>query len=86
MITLRHIEIYKTYQGDGDGFVRCAAAEEAHIMKYNEWAFIDNMMQDFKLIKGGYASQTYVKAINEKLQENCDSEETIQALKAIADL
>ena len=28
MLTLKHIEIYKSYNGDGDGFVRCASDEE----------------------------------------------------------
>lgn len=56
MVTLKHIEIYKTYQGDGDGFVRCATLEEKYIMNYSEWSFIDNIIQDLKLIKKGLAS------------------------------
>ena len=84
MITLRHIEIYKSYDGDGDGFVRCTTTEEKAVMDYKHWSLIESLIQDIRLIKNGLASEDYARAIYERLQENCDSEETIQELKKIA--
>lgn len=84
MITLKHIEIYESYSGDGDGFVRCATAEEKAVMDYKHWSLLEGLIQDIHLVKKGLASETYMKVINERLQENCDSQETIQTLKEIA--
>ena len=84
MITLRHIKIYKEYNGDGDGFVRCATQEEKSIMDYQHWSLIDNLIQDVNLVKKGLVSDTFMNSITERLKKNCDNEETIQALKEIA--
>jgi len=84
MITLKHIEIYKSYNGDGDGFVRCATPEEKAIMDYKRWSLIESLIQDISLIKKGLASEAYIKTIDERLKENCDSKETIQSLRDMA--
>jgi len=84
MITLKHIEIYKYYNGNGDGFVRCATSKEKSIMDYKHWSLIESFIQDINLVKKGLASDKYVKAINERLKENCDNEKTIQALEEMA--
>lgn len=83
MITLRHIEIYQKYNGNGDGFVRCATQEEKDIMDYNHWSLIDLLVQDLFIIQKGLASASFVKTIENKLQENCDNKETVQAIKTI---
>lgn len=83
MITLRHIEIYKKYNGDGDGFVRCATQEEKSIMDYKYWSLIDNLVQDISFIKKGITSDTFIISLVERLKENCDNEETIKVLKEI---
>ncbi|SEA68464.1 hypothetical protein SAMN05192529_1492 [Arachidicoccus rhizosphaerae] len=84
MITLKHIEIYKSYNGDGEGFVRCATPEEKAIMDYKRWSLIESLIQDISLIKKGLASEAYIKTIDERLKENCDSKETIQSLRDMA--
>lgn len=83
MITIKHIEIYKKYDGDGDGFTHCATPEEKMIMDYKYWSLIDTFIQDLFIIKKGLASTTFIRSINEKLKENCDSESTIIQLKDI---
>lgn len=84
MITLKHIEIYKSYNGDGDGFVRCATPEEKAIMDYKHWALIESFILDISLVKKGLASEAYMKAIDERIKENFDSKEAIQALRDMA--
>lgn len=83
MITLKHIEIYKKYNGDGDDFVRRGTVEEKEIMNYYHWSLVDNLVQEIFLIKGGKASDSFAEQIRIKLNENCDSLETIEALLGI---
>jgi nitrogen regulatory protein PII-like uncharacterized protein len=85
MITLKHIEIYMSYGGDGDGFVRFATKEEKNIMAYKHWYLIENLIQEICLVKNGLVSEEYSKKIKEQLKENCDSERTITKLEEIAD-
>lgn len=84
MITLRHIEIYKKYNGDGDGFTRCATFEEKAFMDYKYWSIIENFMQDLIIIKNGLASNTFILSTNKKMEEIFDNKETIDTLKKMA--
>lgn len=86
MITLRHIKIYELYKGDGDGFVRCATPEEKAIMGYKHWTLINNLIQDINIVKRGLASDSFTRTLNERLKEECDSEETVEALIKTASL
>ena len=85
MLTLRHIEIYKSYNGNGDGFVRCASDEEKSYMTYKHWSLIDGFLQDIYLVKKGLTSKEFSENLCKKLQENCDCQETINKLKQLAD-
>ena len=84
MITLKHIEIYRKYCGDGDGFIRCATKEEKTIMDYKDWSLIDTLVEDLSLIKKGLVSTSFIKLTEERLKENSDSKETVEAIKDIA--
>ena len=84
MITLRQIEIFFSYRGDGDGFVRSATSEEKAIIDYKHWHLIDSLLQDINLIEKGLISSSYLVSIERILYENCDSLETIVALKNLA--
>lgn len=84
MITLKHIHICKSHLGDGDGFIRCATAEEKAIFFYKCWSLIESLIQDIHLITKGLASEIFMKSIEEKLKESCDNEETIRELKVMA--
>jgi hypothetical protein len=53
-------------------------------MNDKDWAAIEGFVQDIILVKNNLASETYIKALNERLQENCDAEETIEELKKLA--
>lgn len=84
MITKEKISIYKYFNGDIDGWARVGTKEQKAIIKDKDWFLIEGFVQDIRLVKKGLASEIYMKAINERLHENCDSEETIQELKEIA--
>lgn len=80
MITLRQIEIYQKYNGDGDDFIRRGTETEKTIIDYPHWALIDSLVQDLILIKKGHASESFAEAFKSRLEESCDSKETIEAL------
>ena len=74
MITKQKIEIYKKFYGDSDGFVRIGSNAEKELMKYDDWALIDSMLQDLELIEKGLASKAFKNQIDSKLKENFDFE------------
>ena len=84
MITLRHIKIYKSFMGDGDGFIRSATKEEKAYMDYEHWSKIDDLIQDIRIINSGLASKDYAEVVYKKTQKYCDSEETIKQLEQLA--
>ncbi len=83
MITLNHINIYRKYNGDGDGFIRCATSEEKAVMDYKHWSLIASLVQDIFFIKKGLASDAFVKMTYEKLNNSCEGEETIAQLQKL---
>lgn len=83
MITIKHIDIFKKYGCDSDGFARCATPEEKIFMDYNSWSLIYNLVQDLYLIEKGIASVSFIESTNQKLIENCENIETTQNLKEI---
>ncbi|MBO9202151.1 MULTISPECIES: hypothetical protein [Niastella] len=80
MITIDKIKIYKRFNGDGDGWARGGTKEEKSFMNDDDWFLIGTFVQDISLIKKGLASYSFRDSIYERVKENCDSEETIQAI------
>jgi hypothetical protein len=83
MITQDKIKIYTKYGGDIDNWARSGSKKEKLVMNDNDWYLIDSLIQDLTLIKNGLAALSFHSDVNYKLKENCDSEETIQMLKAM---
>ncbi|HEX8576638.1 MAG TPA: hypothetical protein VF677_10140 [Flavobacterium sp.] len=86
MITQDKIKIYKRYNGDIDSWARSGSKKEKLVMNDNDWYLIDGLIHDYSLVKKGLTSSSFSNNLNDKLKENCDSEETIKALKQINDL
>lgn len=84
MITLEHIMIYKKYGGSDDAWAYVVLESEKQIFKGGEWSLINSLIQDILLLKKNLLSQKYIDELNLKLKENCDNEETIEALKQLA--
>ncbi|WP_291529128.1 hypothetical protein [Bacteroides sp. UBA939] len=84
MITVEKIRIYQRFNGDADGWARIGTKEEKLVMNSNDWFLIEGFIQDLHLVKKGLTSDTFIISLNERLKEECDSEETIQAIKDIS--
>ncbi|MBX9449612.1 MAG: hypothetical protein KL787_07850 [Taibaiella sp.] len=84
MITIDKIKIYTRFNGDVDGWARVGTKEERSIMNDKDWVLIETFIQDINLVKKGLASDSFIHSINDRLRKNCDSQETIDSLKALA--
>lgn len=85
MITINKIKIYKRFNGEIDGWARIGTEEEKLAMNDNDWFLIDKFIQDINLVKSGLASDSFTNLLNEDLAGNCDSDETILAIKEMAE-
>lgn len=83
MITIDKIGIYKRFNGDIDGWSRVGTKEEKSIMTDKDWFLIEGFIQDINLVKKSLTSDSFMKLVSERLNENCDTDETIQALKEL---
>jgi len=81
VITIDKINIYKRFNGDVDGWARVGTTEEKSIMNDDDWFLIDSFIQDIALVKKCLASDSFMKSTNERLKKNCDTDETIRAIK-----
>lgn len=83
MITKEKIQIYKAFNGDIDGWARIGSYEQKMSMEDKDWFQIESFLQDLELVRSGMASDSYIRAINKSLANNCDSNETIIELKKL---
>jgi len=86
MITQDKIKVYKRFDGDIDSWARSGSKNEKLVMNDGDWYMIEELIQDLSLVEKGLASVTFNNDLSNRLTENCDSEKTIQALKAITNL
>jgi len=85
MITKDKLEIFRKYDGDIDKWVRSGSKNEKYNMSDNDWFDIDAFIQDLFLVKKGLTSLEFNNILICKLIRSCDSEETINQLKKIAE-
>ena len=81
MITIDKLKEYETYHGYYDGFYAQKVKQGINITSDDEWVLIGNLVQDIGLVKKGLTSKEFAKNLDMKLQEYCDSEDTIQKIK-----
>lgn len=84
MITEDKIKIHVRYDGQIDRWVRSGSKNEKSLMTDDDWYVIDSLVQDLFLVKKGVVSNEFKQTLEDKLKENCDSENTITNLKKLA--
>lgn len=83
MITQEKLKIYKKYDGNIDSWARSGRKKEKTIMEDKDWGMIDGLIQDLKLADRGLAAEVYINDIYKRINENCDSAETVEEIKAM---
>ncbi len=85
MITLKHLEIYRHYGGDGDALIRLGSEQDKKEMPYEVWRTIDELIQDISLIKSGITSKSFIAQLNLKLKSVCQNQDVIEQMSNLRD-
>jgi hypothetical protein len=80
MITKEKLTMFKYYNGDIDAFGH-GPKRDKKVISENEFHVIDNLIQDIRLVQKGLAGNEYETELNKRLEESCDTSETIDYLK-----
>ena len=80
MITKEQIDIFLKYNGDADGFARCATNLEKDEMTDKIWSLIDNIVFDLYLLNSNLASKEMAKSITDKLEKHIGNKSLIKLL------
>jgi len=84
MITLAKFKVYRRLEGDIDSWIRSASNKDKDKMSDADWSLIDSLVQDLYLVAEGVTSKEYSDKVEQKLLENCDSQETVDQIRKIA--
>jgi|SRR6478609_1842931 len=83
LITTKKLEIFQKYGGSSGGY-DYVSKKHLRILPSSEFAFIDRLVQDIKLIEKGLAASSYEEEVIKIINESCDNPDTICHLKTIA--
>ena len=83
MITIDKLKIYKSYDGDIDGWARRMNRNDERISS-EDWYLIDSLIQDLLIVQKGLASKQFAENVDRKLLENLQDGSTIIYLKSLA--
>lgn len=81
-VTLEKLRIFEKYGGSAGNYER-PSGKHLRILPYEEFTFIEQLVEDVKLVKRGLAAQSYEQHVNKQIEESCDSEATAEHLKTI---
>lgn len=84
MITIAKLKEYEEYRGYFDGFYIQKVKPGKNATSDNEWYLINTLIQDVRMVQNGLAAKQFTDSLNDRLKENCDSEETVRYLKLLA--
>lgn len=83
MITKENLKVFKKYRGDIDMWARFGRRKEKENFSDDDWSLIEDLLQTLEIVEKGLASEGFKSKVLEKLEKNCDSEETQQDLKSL---
>ena len=72
MITEEKFQVYNKYNGDIDAFIRMGSNKEKTLLPDFEWYKLENLIQDFHLIRRELASEAFKEAFLRKLEDDLE--------------
>lgn len=84
MITVEKLQEYREYEGYYDGFYIQKVKKKINKTTDDEWHLITLFIQDIELVLKSLTSKEFENRVEKKLQEVCDSQETINEFKSVA--
>lgn len=83
MISIEKLKIYEKYGGDIDHLARIQNESDLLRITSEDWAQIDELIQDIGLANRNLISQSYLEKFTRRLEVETDHQETIQELKRL---
>lgn len=80
MLTSRHLDIYESFAGDLDAWVRAGNDAE---MSADEWRLIEEFLQGLSLIHADAASPAFAARLSVRLNAETEGERVIARLRAL---
>ena|SRR4028118_1778247 len=84
MITEAGLAVYRSFNGDSDGFARVGTAAQKGLLSGKEWGLVESFLQDLYLVQQGLVSAEYAAGVQHRLARHCSSPEVITSLEAMA--
>ena len=84
MITEAGVAVYRSFNGDVDGFARAGTAAQKALLPEREWGVIASLLHDLFLVQQGLVSAEYAAGLQHRLELHCGSREVITSLEALA--
>ncbi len=84
MITKTKLEIYKSFDGDIDGWARIGNKKQKENIDDKDWFIVDELIQSINQINKSTASESFKSDLKTKLKKYCADEETIIEIKKLA--
>lgn len=85
LITLSKLQVYVSYDGDGDRFARSGRPNEREILSDEDWLLIDLLIQDATVINRNLGSENRTDQATRRLRENTDGEDVVEEIKRLAE-
>ena len=84
MITEAGLAVYRSFNGDVDGFARVGTAAQKALLPDKEWGLVESFLQDLYLVQQGLVSAEYAVGVQHGLAHHCSRPEVIASLEAMA--
>lgn len=73
MINIEKIKIYKRFRGDIDSFIRTQNKKLEAVINEDDFRSIEELVQDYTIIKNNLASSEYKEKFNKKILMLCEA-------------
>lgn len=84
MITIEKLKEYEEFHGYYDGFYFQKVKNDENLTSEDEWFLIDELVQEFNLVKKGLASVNFRNKLKIRLEQSFDSQESLEYFQHIA--
>jgi hypothetical protein len=84
VLTADKIEVYRRFNGDGDGFSRAEFSQRTSDITDADWSAIDELRQALFIIANGMASPEFAVSVEKRMANITADDRARQALRELA--
>jgi hypothetical protein len=83
MITEAGLNVYVKFEGDADGFSRCATADDRRVMNEETWHSIAVLLQEVAVLGSGLVDPIYKQIIDAKILAQAASPRVAERIRKL---